>query len=489
MNSALIFIALAIAFALFVGIRARHGKDMNLEQWAVGGRGFGAAIVFLLMAGEIYTTFVFLGGSGFAYGSGAGAYYLLGYGSLPFVLSYFILPPVWRYAKARGLLSQPDFFASKYQSRALGVLVAIVGFIALVPYLVLQLKGLGIIVSVASYSAISSRQGVIIGAIVVAIYVALSGVHGSAWTSVIKDALVMCVAIFLGLYLPFHYYGGVQDMFAAIESAKPGFLALRDVGQSPVWMVSTVVLSTLGFYMWPHMFMAVYTAKKEGVLRKNAFVLPIYQLMLLFILFVGYAAVLQVPGLKGGDTDLALFKITLQTFDPWFVGVVGAAGILTALVPGSMILMTSATLLANNVYRPLRAGAHEAHIARVAKWLAPLIMAVAVGFTLDGGDTIVALLLMAYAFVTQLFPVFLASLLPRNPVTRPAAFAGIIVGVAMVAYVSLAKQTVASMFPFLPTALKDMNVGIVALVFNVVVMLAVAAATRGFSAPAHAYAK
>ncbi|VVD97798.1 sodium:solute symporter family protein [Pandoraea fibrosis] len=478
MNSALIFIFLAIAVALFLGIRARRGKDMSLEQWAVGGRGFGAAIVFLLMAGEIYTTFVFLGGSGYAYGHGAGAYYLLGYGSLPFILSYFLLPPIWRYAKERGLISQPDFFASKYNSQKMGVLVAIVGFAALIPYLVLQLKGLGIIVSVSSYSALSANQGVLIGAVVVAVYVALSGVHGSAWTSVVKDALVMFVAIFLGLYLPYHYYGGVGEMFAAIEKAKPGFLALRDVGESPVWMVSTVILSTLGFYMWPHMFMAVYTAKREEVLRRNAFVLPIYQLMLLFILFVGFSAVLAVPGLTGGDIDLALFKVSLQTFDPWFVGVIGAAGVLTALVPGSMILMTSATLLANNVYRPLRPQATDAQVARVAKWLAPAVMALAVLFTLNGGQTIVALLLMAYALVTQLFPALLASLFTKNLVTRPAAFASIIVGEATVAWVSLTKKSVASLFPFLPDALKDLNVGIVALVFNVVTLVVVTLLTR-----------
>ncbi|WP_353193600.1 sodium:solute symporter [Pandoraea pnomenusa] len=478
MNSAPIFIFLAIALALFLGIRARRGKDMSLEQWAVGGRGFGAAIVFLLMAGEIYTTFVFLGGSGYAYGHGAGAYYLLGYGSLPFILSYFLLPPIWRYAKQRKLISQPDFFAAKYESKVLGVLVAVVGFAALIPYLVLQLKGLGIIVSVSSYSALSSNQGVLIGAVVVAVYVALSGVHGSAWTSVVKDALVMFVAVFLGLYLPYHYYGGVGEMFAAIEKAKPGFLALRDVGESPVWMVSTVILSTLGFYMWPHMFMAVYTAKREEVLRRNAFVLPIYQLMLLFILFVGFSAVLAVPGLTGGDIDLALFKVSLKTFDPWFVGVIGAAGVLTALVPGSMILMTSATLLANNVYRPLRPQASDAQVARVAKWLAPAIMALAVLFTLNGGQTIVALLLMAYALVTQLFPALLASLFAKNWVTRPAAFASIIVGEGTVAWVSLTKKSVATLFPFLPDALKDLNVGIVALVFNVIALVVVSLLTR-----------
>jgi SSS family solute:Na+ symporter len=49
--------------------------------------------------------------------------------------------------------------------------------------------------------------------------------------------------------------------------------------------------------------------------------------------------------------------------------------------------------------------------------------------------------------------------------------------------VSLTKQTVATMFPFLPAALKDMNVGIVALVFNLIVLIAVSAMTRGFSTP------
>src|SRR5438309_11973018 len=84
-----------------------------------------------------------LGGSGFAYGKGAPAYYILCYGTLAYVLSYFMLPPIWRYAKQNRLYSQSDFFVRKYDSPALGVLVSIVGIVALIPYLVLQFKGLG----------------------------------------------------------------------------------------------------------------------------------------------------------------------------------------------------------------------------------------------------------------------------------------------------------------------------------------------------------
>jgi SSS family solute:Na+ symporter len=61
MNVALVIIALFLILALILGIRAPQGRDMDLEQWTVGGRGFGTLFVFLLLAGEIYTTFTFLG--------------------------------------------------------------------------------------------------------------------------------------------------------------------------------------------------------------------------------------------------------------------------------------------------------------------------------------------------------------------------------------------------------------------------------------------
>jgi len=139
---------------------------MDLEQWTAGGRGFGAIFVFLLMAGEIYSTFTFLGGAGLVYGSGGAAYYILGYGTLAYILSYWLLPAVWRYCTPRKLLSQADFFVAKYDSRSLGVIVSLVAVAAMIPYLALQLKGLGIIVNATSNGSVSSTAAVWIGAFV-----------------------------------------------------------------------------------------------------------------------------------------------------------------------------------------------------------------------------------------------------------------------------------------------------------------------------------
>ena len=112
------------------------------------------------------------------------------------------------------------------------------------------------------------------------------------------------------------------------------------------------------------------------------------------------------------------------------------------------------------------------------KLLVPAVALVAVYFALQGGQTIVALLLMGYSFVTQLFPALVFSLARRQWITREGAAAGILAGVATVAAISVTRATVATLFPSLPVQIKEMNVGIIALGVNFLVLVAVSAAMR-----------
>jgi SSS family solute:Na+ symporter len=475
--------ALGVIIGVFVvgivlGLMARRGHAMNLEQWSVGGRGFGSLFVFLLMAGEIYTTFTFLGGAGWAYGKGAPAFYILCYSAIAYSASYFLLPIIWRYAQARRLVSQADFFAAKYESQTLGVVVAIVSVAALVPYLVLQLKGLGIIVSEASGGVITQSIAVWTSSVALVGYVVVSGVRGSAWTAALKDVMILGVVIGIGIYLPMHYFGGYQQMFEAVERAKPGALTLPATGMSPSWLISTVLLTATGFYMWPQFFASVYTARNESVFRKNAVILPLYQLMVVFVFFTGFAAMLVVPGLKGADTDLALLRIVEHSFGSWTLGVVGGAGLLTALVPGSMILITAGTILSQNVYRVITPGASDRTVSLVARSLVPVLTLLAVIMALRGGQTLVVLLLMGYNLVTQLFPALLLSLGERPIVNATSAIMGIVAGELTVVSLTLTGASVATLLPAAPQMVKDLNVGFVALAVNVAVLCVVAAVAR-----------
>ena len=477
-------IALSIMAAVFVmsialGLLARRGHAMTLEQWSVAGGGFGSVFVFLLMAGELYTTFTFLGGSGWAYGKGAPAMYILCYPALAYSLSYFLLPAIWRASHGRGFVSQADFFIARYGSRTLGVIVALVGVAALIPYLVLQFKGLGIIVAEASYGRVSPATGIWAGAVALIVYVVVSGVRGSAWTAALKDAMILVVVVAMGLYLPYHWYGGIGPMFDAIDKARPDFLTLGGTGRSTSWFISTVLLTSIGVYTWPQFFGGVYTAKSDDVFRKNAVVLPIYQLVVLFVFFVGFAATLKVPGLVGADGDLSLFRIAKLTFSPWAIGLIGAAGLLTALVPGSMLLISAATILAKNVYRELVPSASERRVAFVARAMVPVLTLLSVILTLHGGSAIVALLLMGYNVVTQLFPALILSLGKSPKIGTSAALAGIVAGEVTVAAISLSGASLATLLPGWPPVITELNVGVVALVVNVVAILLVTLATRG----------
>jgi SSS family solute:Na+ symporter len=89
----------------------------------------------------------------------------------------------------------------------------------------------------------------------------------------------------------------------------------------------------------------------------------------------------------------------------------------------------------------------------------------------------VNLLLMGYNLVTQLFPAVVLSLGRRPVMTAAGAFAGIVAGVATVAYVSLSGTTLATLLPWAPDAVKDLNVGLVALMVNVAVFALVTLVT------------
>src|SRR3989442_9095146 len=130
-----VIVAMGAAIGFLAGVR----RKMDLEQWTVDGRGFGPVLMYLLMAGEVYTTFAFLGASGWAYSRGGPTLYILAYLTLAYVVSFFILPPIWDLGRKHALQTQSDFFGRRYGSKHLAAFVSVLGGASIVPYLPLQL--------------------------------------------------------------------------------------------------------------------------------------------------------------------------------------------------------------------------------------------------------------------------------------------------------------------------------------------------------------
>lgn len=433
----LVIIAGIVAAGAGVGFLAGVRRKMDLEQWTVAGRGFGGLLMFLLMAGEVYTTFSFLGVSGWTYSRGGPTLYVLAYLTLAYVVSFFVLPPIWELGRRHGMQTQSDFFRVRYGNRYLTAFVCIVGIAAFVPYIQLQITGIGIIVSIASFDSIGRTAAMVLGVTLLVGFVFAGGVRAVAWVSVIKDALMLIAALAIGIGVPLLYFGGVGPMFAALVAARPTHLTMP--GATPnlghAWYVSTVLLTSLGLYMWPHSFGAAFTARSADTLRRNAVVMPLYTLSLVFVFFAGFTAVLVLPGLANGD--LALLTLVRRSFPPWFLGVVGGAGALTAMVPASIFILTASTLFAKNLFRPLFAPTmSDDQVARLARGTVLVLGSTSLCLAVFTSTTLVSLLLIGYAGVTQFFPGVALGLYWRR-VTTPAVFTGVVAGVTAAVFLML----------------------------------------------------
>jgi SSS family solute:Na+ symporter len=235
-----------------------------------------------------------------------------------------------------------------------------------------------------------------------------------------------------------------------------------------VWFVSTVLLTALGFYMWPQSFAAIFAARDGDVLRKNAIFLPVYQLMLLLVYFAGFTALLVVPGLKGPAADQSFMLVVQRYYPSWVLGCVALAGCLAALVPASGQILGAASLFSKNVLGDgFGIATTETARLRATRLLVIVVAALALGWWLVARTSLVGLLLIGYSGVTQFFPgVILA--LGRSRPDAVSVGAGIGCGIATV--VTAAALGTPTVF--------GLNVGLFALAINVLVLFGTRAALK-----------
>ncbi len=217
----LAIVGLVLASAIGLGVWGVRRVQMDPQQLIVGGRSFGTLFLWVLLAGEIYSSFTFLGAAGWAYGKGAPAYYILCYGTLAYILSYYLGPLIWRVSQKHGLLTGPDFFVAQYGSRALGAWVSLVSVVFIVPYTTLQLSGIQVLLRIAGYDAFDSTVAVGAAFVLIILFVFACGLRGVAWASLVKDVLVLGAVVFAGVWLPIHFFGSPTAVIDQVVATHP----------------------------------------------------------------------------------------------------------------------------------------------------------------------------------------------------------------------------------------------------------------------------
>ena len=464
-----LYLVATLVMGLLPGLRI----SKSVTGYVAADRSMGFLVLYFVLGASIFSSFAFLGGPGWAYSRGAAAFYIIAYGVLGMVPMYFFGPRARRLGERFGFVTQAELLSDRYNSRALSIVLAVVSISAFIPYLVVQMKGAGLILSTITDGRVSFAVGAAVTYGVVMIYVLTSGVLGVGWTNMFQGIFMMGVAWFLGLYLPYKLDGGVGEMFRKIAESEHGAMldapGLAADGTPWTWAAfsSAVLVSGIGFSMWPHLFMKSYAARSDRSLRLTVVLYPTFQIFLVPILLMGFAGILAYPGVEPSDSIVPhlLRHIDLS---PLIVGLVCAGTLAASMSSGDSILHSAASIGVRDGIAKAAPGRLDDRGERFAIRILVVVLSAVAYFLAVGTDiSLVQLLLGAYGGIVQIFPLMFAAFYwPRA--TGAGALAGLLAGISV--------NTVFLLNPgWSPIA--GLHEGIYGLLANSIVLVAVSLAT------------
>ena len=425
-----------LAITLIMGVWSSRTVSDSVAGYVAGDRAMNVVVLYFVLGASVFSSFAFLGAPGWAYSRGAAAFYIIAYGVVGMIPLYFFGPRARRLGERFGFVTQAEMLAHRFDSRTISVVLAVLSVAVFIPYMTLQMKGAGYILATISEGRVPEWLGALVTYGVVLVYVFTSGVMGIGWTNTFQGLFMLAIAWFLGLYLPSSLYGGVGAMFNEIAASDVRIMleapGLGADGEPWSWAEysSAVIVSALGFSMWPHLFMKSYAARSERTLRLTVVLYPTFQLFLVPILLIGFAGVLAYPDVSPADT-IVPYVLTQIDLSPIVVGLVCAGTLAASMSSGDAILHAAASIGLRDGLRPLLRSAMSEHRERL--WIRVLVIVtsiVAYYFAVVSEVSIVALLLGAYGGVAQIFPLMFAAFFwPRA--NGAGAVAGLLVGIAV----------------------------------------------------------
>src|SRR3954447_16328901 len=443
-----LFFFLLVTVMGFMASRWRRAESLdNLDEWGLGGRGFGTFISWFLIGGDIYTAYTFIAVPATLYAGSVVGFFAVPYTIVLYPIIFIFLPRFWSVSHRHGYVTPADFVRGRFDSKLLALAVAVTGLLATMPYIALQLVGIQVVLEVmgiggrADASWLEKDAPLLIAFAVLAAYTYASGLRAPALIAFVKDTLIYVVIIVAVIYLPIKL-GGWDDIFRAAQDsfdlfnkdnadaiASGGAAAKGTIPPAAAqWAYASLALgSALALFMYPHSLTGVLASKNRSVIRRNAALLPAYSFLLGLLALLGFAAI--AAGIKVDNPQQSVPALFEQEFPSWFAGVAFAAIAIGALVPAAIMSIAASNLWTRNIYKPfINPGATPKQEANQSKLMSLIVKFGALAFVLglDAQDAI-NFQLLGGVWILQTMPTLVFALYTRW-FHRWALFAGWAVG-------------------------------------------------------------
>lgn len=343
MKAPIDWVALSVFVVLFLVVTGmgffaarwkRTGTLAHLDEWGLGGRQFGAWVTWFLVGGDFYTAYTMIAVPALVYALGAYGFFALPYTIIVYPIVFLLMPPLWAAAKRGGHVTAADVVQEHYGSRYLELAVAVTGVLATMPYIALQLVGMGVVIKALG---LPGELPLVAAFVILALYTYSSGLRAPALIAFVKDILIYIVVLAAIAIIPMRL-GGYAHVFAAAGAALGAKHSWAGLVLAPghILPYATLALgSALAAFMYPHTLTGIFAAKSEDVIKRNAVFLPIYTLLLGLIALLGYMA--YAAGVKVTSPNDVVPMLFKTLFSSWFTGFAFAAIAIGALVPAAVM--------------------------------------------------------------------------------------------------------------------------------------------------------
>ncbi|GMA24835.1 hypothetical protein GCM10025864_25940 [Luteimicrobium album] len=148
-----IVLFLVVAAIGFLASRWRTSSEErglhSLDEWGLGGRGFGSWVTWFLLGGDLYTAYTFVAVPAAMWATGAvSGFFAVPYTIVLYPIVFILMSRLWSVSRSHGYVTPADFVGGRYGGKVLSTAIAVTGIVATMPYIALQLVGMKAVLTV-----------------------------------------------------------------------------------------------------------------------------------------------------------------------------------------------------------------------------------------------------------------------------------------------------------------------------------------------------
>ena len=260
------YFAVILGFVLYARFKSTKSLLPGLNEFFLAGKNLSPLVLTFTYMGSLFSTFTVLGIPGLVYTHGISAIiFYLSLHSGGVLLFLCVAKKMRRIAENKRIFSPLEIFSDSYNSRKLGLFIAVIFTIFFMPYISLQLVGVGSFISSYTDGAITYTTGVGAMLFIIFVYLFLGGMRAIAYTDFVQ-IMASFIALIAGLWLIFNHFD--LSFFSVIDSineVSPAHLTLAGAKDFYTWpLLISVSLVTASIYLQPHILTRAMMAEKDS---------------------------------------------------------------------------------------------------------------------------------------------------------------------------------------------------------------------------------